>query len=487
MVVHYKSERADGHSPYSTRQRGQSRPNRVDLGGQRSPLDSQEGVLPLLLMVKRHVVLLLVVHMQLGEDRLHHAPVEGALGHVLAPVLPEGLGGWPQVVPGDLGVDVVGHVPVDVVAQPLHPPGVIAVHSASQLGLGGIPLRGIPEGDVGGGVVHHREGAHPEVVANPRHQPELDPASDASVVDDRRPGGGHEGKHRHEAHNYAGLLLVGVLVEVKVPQQPVPNGGEALEGGAQDALVERALDARPLVQVLRHHRVPGSVLHQLVGVCVVVVVLDPPGLKGVDERRKHQRAHNILHKVVLVEGAVASIVADGEEPGEGGAGQQPGKRQQVPGRHGDEVQRAGHGAEGADGAPPGLTMIELKNRLGQRLDDLGEVDLVRDGLADGAVAQVLRQSRTLLIAHVGADGAAYRVLGLQAAAQGSALPGGRKSSGAAGRGGARLGSHADRAPCRASRRQGQHAASDGHSSRRHDARGLATGGRGWVRRRERGD
>lgn len=51
----------------------------------------------------------------------------------------------------------------------------------------------------------------------------------------------------------------------------------------------------------------------LVGVCVVVVVLDPPGLKGVDERRKHQRAHNILHKVVLVEGAVASIVADGEE------------------------------------------------------------------------------------------------------------------------------------------------------------------------------
>lgn len=61
------------------------------------------------------------------------------------------------------------------------------------------------------------------------------------------------------------------------------------------------------------------------------------------------------------------------------------------------------------------------HRLGQRLDDLGEVDLVRDGLADGAVAQVLRQSRTLLIAHVGADGAAYRVLGLQAAAQGSAL------------------------------------------------------------------
>jgi len=33
----------------------------------------------------------------------------------------------------------------------------------------------------------------------------------------------------------------------------------------------------------------------LVGVSVVVVVLDAPGLKGVDEGHEHEGAHNVLH------------------------------------------------------------------------------------------------------------------------------------------------------------------------------------------------
>ena len=39
--------------------------------------------------------------------------------------------------PGDLAADVVGHVHADVVAQELHPPGVLAVHGAAVWGWGG--------------------------------------------------------------------------------------------------------------------------------------------------------------------------------------------------------------------------------------------------------------------------------------------------------------------------------------------------------------
>lgn len=46
----------------------------------------------------------------------------------------------------------------------------------------------------------------------------------------------------------------------------------------------------------------------LVGVCVVDIVLDPPGLKGVYEGRKHEGANNVLNQLVFAEGSVASIV-----------------------------------------------------------------------------------------------------------------------------------------------------------------------------------
>lgn len=51
----------------------------------------------------------------------------------------------------------------------------------------------------------------------------------------------------------------------------------------------------------------------LVGVCVVDVVLDPPWLEGEDKWCKHEGAHNVLHKPVLVEAAVTSIVANHKE------------------------------------------------------------------------------------------------------------------------------------------------------------------------------
>ena len=44
-------------------------------------LEREEGII--LLEVKGHIVVVLVIYVQLGEDGLHHPPVEGALCHVL--------------------------------------------------------------------------------------------------------------------------------------------------------------------------------------------------------------------------------------------------------------------------------------------------------------------------------------------------------------------------------------------------------------------
>ena len=52
----------------------------------------------------------------------------------------------------------------------------------------------------------------------------------------------------------------------------------------------------------------GGERRSLVGVGVVVVVLDAPGLKGVDEGRKHDGAHDVLQQLVLAEAAVPAVV-----------------------------------------------------------------------------------------------------------------------------------------------------------------------------------
>ena len=53
--------------------------------------------------------------------------------------------------------------------------------------------------------------------------------------------------------------------------------------------------------------------YALVGVGVVVVVLDPPGLKGVDEGRKGKGAHNVLQELIFGEAAVPTVVPDHKE------------------------------------------------------------------------------------------------------------------------------------------------------------------------------
>ena len=48
----------------------------------------------------------------------------------------------------------------------------------------------------------------------------------------------------------------------------------------------------------------------LVGVSMVVVVLDAPGLERVDEGHEHESAHDVLHQLVLAEAAVPAVVPD---------------------------------------------------------------------------------------------------------------------------------------------------------------------------------
>lgn len=42
-------------------------------------------------------------------------------------------------------------------------------------------------------------------------------------------------------------------------------------------------------------------------------MLDPPGLKRVYERSKHERAHNVLCQLALAEGTVPAVVAHHKE------------------------------------------------------------------------------------------------------------------------------------------------------------------------------
>lgn len=65
-----------------------------------------------------------------------------------------------------------------------------------------------------------------------------------------------------------------------------------------------------------HDRVPSSVILELVGESVVLVVLDAPRLEGVQKRCKEEVAHNVFNSLVGVEASVATVVPNDEPASE---------------------------------------------------------------------------------------------------------------------------------------------------------------------------
>lgn len=65
--------------------------------------------------------------------------------------------------------------------------------------------------------------------------------------------------------------------------------------------------------ISEHINIVGICQDSLVGVGVVYIVLDPPGLKGVYKGGKHEGPHNVLHQLVFAERSVPTVMSNNEE------------------------------------------------------------------------------------------------------------------------------------------------------------------------------
>mmetsp|Transcript_13368 Transcript_13368/g.23670 ORF Transcript_13368/g.23670 Transcript_13368/m.23670 type:complete len:397 (-) Transcript_13368:108-1298(-) len=334
--------------------------------------------------------------MELSKDILEHAPVEGALSHVFTPVLTEGVVGSAEVVPGNLRAHVMGHVDVDVEAKELNPLGVVAVDSTRELGFGGIPLLGGHERDMGGSVMNNGNSAHPEVVAEPWHEPVLDDGTDSTELEEKGQGNEEESSDVGKGNQDAGALLLSVPVDIEMPNPPVTDRSKKLEGTSKEKLIE----AGEVLHLLLHNRVPRGVLNKLVGVGVVVVVLDAPGLERIDEGEKHNMADNILDELVAMEGTMATVMANNEPASQSSAGVSPSKRKKVPGGNVNKVKAKEKGSDGDSNRSPGLLVVKLKNLGGKTLDNLSEGDIIREFLANAPEANLFGKLSTSFVIKV---------------------------------------------------------------------------------------
>ena len=100
------------------------------------------------------------------------------------------------------------------------------------------------------------------------------------------------------------------------------------------------------------------------------------------------------------EGAVAAVVPDDKEAGEGRARDKPGKGQQVPGRRVDGGEAGAHGHDGRGDSAPCLTLIKLEHRRGKRPLDIGEGDIVGDGDANLGVPVLGGDGGPVSVAHL---------------------------------------------------------------------------------------
>lgn len=80
------------------------------------------------------------------------------------------------------------------------PSGILAMDSAGQLSLSGVPFTRLLEGNVRSGMVNESEGAHPEVEAQPRQHPPLDESDRTGHHEQWEQSEDAECRNRSQAH-----------------------------------------------------------------------------------------------------------------------------------------------------------------------------------------------------------------------------------------------------------------------------------------------
>lgn len=140
-------------------------------------------------------------------------------------------------------------MPGDIMAEELDPIREVAVHCAGYLRLCCVPVAATPERNVWSSVVNDRECRQPEVEAQPRHEPILHEPKPAEVHDNGREGDAGKEGAACPGDPDLGHLLLGELASVKVPNDPVKDGGPEFQGRAEEALDDRACVQRPEVSM----------------------------------------------------------------------------------------------------------------------------------------------------------------------------------------------------------------------------------------------
>lgn len=188
-----------------------------------------------------------------------------------------------------------------------------------------------------------------------------------------------------------------------MPDGPMTYGGPELERTSQKGLIQGGHDWIPILHLLSLYWMPGSILLEFVGVCMMMVVLYAPWLEWIDERCKHESAHDILKKFVLAEGAVPTVMSNDKPAREGRACQCPSKWQGPPGGDGDQILASRHGDNGDGNGAPSFHWVELKDLLRESSDDILKSDAGWELLANLSVSQLLSNGSTFSIVEL-ADG-----------------------------------------------------------------------------------
>ena len=128
---------------------------------------------------------------------------------------------------------------------------------------------------------------------------------------------------------------------------------------------------------------PGVIHIQFVGVEVMGVVVNSPAVEGVDQGQHGQVTYNVIHPNFFGEGAVGTVVTDDEEAGEGGAGEEPSKRKEIPRGKGDRGKACDGGSDCDSNRAPGFKPVFFEHLSGEAADNISKLGAVVETIGRG--------------------------------------------------------------------------------------------------------